>query len=563
MIKLRPYQQQCKDAFYAYYEQKSGHGLIVVPTAGGKSLIIGGLASEVVQRWPNQRILILSHVKELIVQNHSKIMMCWPSAPAGIYNASLGKRQAHFPIVVGTVQSVWKKAAALGHRDLLFIDEVHLVQPENMGMYGHLIAALMAINPLMKICGFTATDYRLDSGLLTEGENALFEDVIIEITMKHLLEEGYLTPPISKSSIVQADLEGVKITAGEYNNKQMAARFDQKAFIDAALDSDMPYMRDRQSIALFCATIENAEHVASGMTARGIYTEVVSGEMPGAERDDKIARFKSGALRSLASVGVITTGTDIPNIDCINIFRATKSAGLYQQIIGRGFRVLYADGHDIETREGRVAAIRHGLKPNFLVLDHGGNIERHGAITNIQKPRRGDKEKKLKLEPKKVRICEMCRTAWPLEATVCGVCESPLVAERDPTSKLDIDSSNADIMGTAFTRGEAAQWFDVDDVRYSRHEKAGAPDSMKVIYFCGIWQFPEWIHFERKGRMRDQAVYWWRNRYDSTTPQTVTDALQFCRNLRIASRILVRKNGNFTEILNYEFHPERQGQLAG
>lgn len=554
MITLRPYQAKCTKAFYDYYAAgNTGHGLIVVPTAGGKSLIIGGLATEICKRWPGQRIIILSHVRELILQNHSKVMLCWRDANAGIYSAALGRREAHKDIVTATVQSVYKKATALGHRDLCFIDEAHMLQAGSMGMYGTLIEALLVINPHMKICGFTATDYRLDRGLLTEGEGALFNDVIIEIPISELLEEGYLTPPISKSSLVQADLAGVKRLGGEFNIKQMAERFDQREFIEAALDSDLPFLKDRNSIALFCATLENASHVADAMSARGIHCEVIDGEMSAEDREDKLERFRSGELRALSSVGVITTGTDIPNIDAIVLFRATESPGLYQQIIGRGFRVLYADGYDLDTIQGRLDAIKNGKKPNFLTLDHGGNIERHGAITHVKKPKKREKGERIKGEKSKVRICEICRSAWPLEITVCGVCGNALKIERDPTKNLDVEASNADIMGSEFLRGEKAQWFGVDDVFYSRYKKEGSPDSLKVNYHCGIAQFAEWKHIERIGKMRDEAKKWWGLRTLKIFPDNITDALKWCETLKKPYRIQVAKEGDIFKILRYEF----------
>lgn len=564
MLTLRLYQQECVTAFYNYFSIKSGNPIIEVPTAGGKSIIIGALITEICQKWPGQRIALLSHVQELISQNHEKIMLCWENAPAGIYAASLGKRQGHHPIVVAMIQSVYKKAAVLGHRDLLFIDECHLLQSGNMGMYGELIQGLRTINPAMKVCGFSATPYRSDSGLLTEGENPLFTDVIIEIPIKRLLEEGYLTPPISKVSLEQADLDGIKTTAGEFNIKQMAARFDQKAFMNAALDSDMPFFEGRRSIALFCPTVENAEHVAEGMTARGIYCEAIDGEMSKENREDKFKRFRSGELRALASVGVMTTGTDIPNIDCIVLLIATQSPGKYQQIIGRGFRIIYKEGMPIDKLEERIIAIREGQKPNFLILDHGANIERHGTIMHVEKPRVREKGERRKVEKAKVRICDCCRSAWPLEITVCGVCQNILVAERDPTANLDIQASNADILGTLFTRGEAEEWFDIDDVRYYRHQKAGKPDSLRVTYFSGIMSFSEWVHFENDAEfLRSKARNWWNARAPKdnligySVRMTITEALKYAATIQWPKRVLIKKNSNnFYEVLQHEFARE-------
>ena len=426
-----------------------------------------------------------------------------------------------------------------------------------MGMYGMLIEALLAINPAMKIVGFTATDFRLDSGLLTEGDGALFTDVIIEISIKQLLDEGYLTPPVSKASLTQANLEGVKVTAGEFNAKQQGERFDQKEFLEAALDSDLPLLHDRCSIAAFCATLENARHVAEGLTARGIPCEVIDGEMPGDERDERLARYKSGALRAVASVGVLTTGTDIPRMDCILLFRATKSPGLYQQIIGRGFRVVYGEGHDLETREGRLNALRNGPKPNFLILDHGGNIQRHGAITHIQKPRKVEKGERRKVVKADVRICECCRSAWPLDIRICGTCGTEMVQERDATANLEIEASGESVLGTPFSRGEAPQWFDVEDVRYYRHSKPEALDSLRVTYYCGIMQFNEWIHLDRLNGsyLKKNALAWWNRRAPGgrQNPAGLNEAMEWVGYLARPTRVLVRKNEKFFEVQSYEF----------
>lgn len=557
MITFRPYQARCKTAFYDYYERGNGkNGLIVVPTAGGKSLIIGGLATEIVQKWNCQRILILSHVQELIEQNASKVMLCWSNAPAGVYSAGLGKRHAHHPIITASIQSVYKKSYLLGHRDLVFIDEAHLLQPGMMGMYGKLLSELLEINPRMKICGFTATDYRADSGALTGAEDSLFNDVIIEIPIQELLDEGYLTPPIGKGQLVQADMKGVKIDSGtqDFNMQQMASRFGTDEFIKAALDNDMPFLEGRKSIAIFCPTVEIAEKVAAELCARGINCESLDGEAKKDVRRDTLERFRSYQLRALASVGVMTTGTDIPNIDCLILWRAMAGSGLYKQIFGRGFRVMYAPGHDLETREGRLDAIKYGPKPNFLILDHGGNLERHGAITHVSRPEPREKGERRKLEPAKVRICEACRTAWPLEVTICGLCETVLVNARDATASLSVEASNADVMGTPFSRGEVAQWFNVDDVKYSRHIKAGKPDSLKVTYYCGILQFSEWIAIEA---MFTQTRKWWGARSMAAYPETVLNALKHTKDLKKPLRVQVWKRTEFYEVLRYEFTENR------
>ncbi len=550
-MKLRPYQQECVAAFYSNYEKRngSGNGLFVLPTAAGKSIVIGKLITEIVQQWSDQRILLLSHVSELIKQNHQKIMMFWPQSPAGIYAAGLGKRQAHFPIVTAMIQSVYKLAHLLGHRDVVIVDECHLINHADCGMYRELFAALRLINPNCIFVGFTATDYRTETGQLTEGDDRIFDHIIYEISLSRLLNEGYLTPPIGKSSLIQADMRGVKITAGEFNTKEMAARFDQKEFLNKALDNDMQFFEGRNTIAHFCATIENAHHVAAGMCDRGIHTEVMDGTMRMEHREYLLEAFRSGQLRSVASVGTMTTGTDVPNIDFINLLIAMRSPGKYQQIIGRGFRVQYADGYDIETIEGRISAIAAGPKPNFMVTDHGGNILRHGPITNVAKPEPRVKGARYPAEKPKCRICEICRTANTLEAINCIICGSELKIPIDPTAALDLVASDADIMGTPFTRGEIAQWFTVDDVTYNRHIKRDSSESLRVTYYCGEKIADEW---HKIGFIRP----WWIERSGAEPmPKGVLEALPRCKMLRRPTRVMLHKKGKYFEVVKYDFKP--------
>ncbi len=243
----------------------------------------------------------------------------------------------------------------------------------------------------------------------------------------------------------------------------------------------------------------------------------------------------------------MTTGTDIVSIDSIVLLIATKSPGKYKQIIGRGFRVDYADGYDIETKDGRITAIANGNKPNFMIIDHGSNIERHGPIINVAKPQSRKKGQRQTAPKPLARICEVCRTANTLEALSCIICGTELKIERDPTASLSLQASDADIMGTPFSRGEVAEWFDIEDVKYSRHVKLNAHDSLRVTYYSGILQFDEWKHTKF-------IKEWWRRRSDVPAPPDVMSALKITSSLEKPIRIQVRKKGRFYEILRYEFN---------
>src|SRR4051812_7205382 len=98
-LQLRPYQREAIDAVYSYFREKGGNPLVVIPTGGGKSLIIAQFIKEALEEYPETRFLVLTHVQELIAQNYAELIEAWPDAPAGIYSAGLGKRDLHSKVI--------------------------------------------------------------------------------------------------------------------------------------------------------------------------------------------------------------------------------------------------------------------------------------------------------------------------------------------------------------------------------------------------------------------------------------------------------------------------------
>ncbi|WP_419831797.1 DEAD/DEAH box helicase [Endozoicomonas atrinae] len=144
--ELRWYQQEAIDAIYQYFSASDGNPLVCVSTGGGKSVIIADFIHGVLKHWSDQRFLILSHVKEIIEQNHEKIVTLWPEAPTGIYSASMKSRDTDAQVLFASIQSVHKRAEELGHFDLLLCDECHLISSASSeSMYVRLINALREI----------------------------------------------------------------------------------------------------------------------------------------------------------------------------------------------------------------------------------------------------------------------------------------------------------------------------------------------------------------------------------------------------------------------------------
>lgn len=121
---LREYQQRTINQLYAWFQGgNEGHVCLVLPTGSGKSVIIAALCRDALQNWPETRVLMLTHVKELIEQNYAKMRAIWPNAPVGIYSASIGRKDLGEPITFAGIQSIRTKAAKIGHVDLIIVDE--------------------------------------------------------------------------------------------------------------------------------------------------------------------------------------------------------------------------------------------------------------------------------------------------------------------------------------------------------------------------------------------------------------------------------------------------------
>ena len=165
MIQLRPYQSAAIEAIYGYFSRQSGNPLIVLPTGTGKSVCIAAFMKRAIGDWSDTRILIVTHVKELIAQNYGELIRLWPGAPAGIYSAGLNKRDLHAQILFAGIQSIHKRAYDIQRCDLALIDEAHLIPRTSNTMYRRFLGELATINPHLKVIGFTATPYRLDSGI--------------------------------------------------------------------------------------------------------------------------------------------------------------------------------------------------------------------------------------------------------------------------------------------------------------------------------------------------------------------------------------------------------------
>lgn len=545
-MKPRGYQLDAVSAIYNYFMMATGNPIVAMPTATGKSVVIGEFVRSVFQFYPHQRVMMLTHVKELIEQNFDKLKRVWPNAPAGIYSAGLKKKEAHYPITFGGIASVAKIPEYFGHIDLVMIDECHLVSDKAKTQYRIFLAALIKVNPHLKVIGFTATKYRLGLGMLTEGD--LFTDVCYDLTeleqFNWLLDEGYLSPLIPKRTGLMYDVSEVGMSGGEYVQTQLQKAVDTPELTYRALAETVANGQDRKKWLLFASGIEHAENIAAMLDGHfNIPTTVVHSKMSTEQRDAAINGHKQGKYRAIVNNGVLTTGYDDPEIDLIGAYRPTTSPGLWVQMLGRGGRPLYAPGFDLETKQGRLAAMAAGGKQNCLVLDFAGNTRRLGPINDPVIPKARGKGGGGTAP---VKVCEKCDTYNHAAVRFCVHChaEFPKVLNIAGTAYTD------EIIKTSIPQVEM---FKVDRVIYSEHRKTDRPASMQVTYYSGLRMFREWVCFEHSGYALHKAHDWWKARAWNPPPLTVREALQQVNQLKTPTHIRVWIKKINDEIFGHSF----------
>lgn len=572
-MKLRPYQLEIVDSIFNYFDCNGGtdpktgfpikaNPIVALQTGGGKSLCIAEFIKRALQYYPQTRIIMAVHVKELITQNANKIKEAWPQVPLGIYSSGLNKKESFQPIVYGGIRSMVGKYPLFGYRDMLLIDENHLVSEDQEGSYIKFIWELMYgeyvkpgeqpteeqfqkalnnpnCNPYLKVIGFSATPFRQGLGLLTQGKiftHFCYNSCDVQ-GWARMLAQGYLAPLHPKPTRTTLDVSSVKITNGEFNQADLQSKIDKKDINQRCLLELLEWSQDRKCGLIFASGIDHAEHLCDLMN--NLFNEecvvVHSGneEYPRTDVENKVALqlWKSGKVKWAVNVNALTTGVDKPELDIIAMLRPTLSSSLWVQMLGRGTRPATD-------------------KKSCLVLDFAGNTPRLGPVDDPRIP----KMKSGNEGEMPVKICNACGTYNHARATECLACGEPFPVNQ----KL---SSNASIQPLISGAMPVVETFNVIRVVYSPHtSKAQQRNMVKVAYHCDrLKTFFEYVTVESKipGGKVDYAVKrgrdWFRQRFPQEPPLLNDQVLLVSDQLRMPAKINVWTNKPYPEILGCEF----------
>src|SRR5882724_2347682 len=532
-IKLRPYQVDGLNAIWNYFQSNNtGNPVLCWPTGTGKSIAPAIFIREVMRQWPNQRFMLLTHVSELIRQNSKILKIVWENAPLGIHSAGLKQRDTAQQIIYAGIQSAVRKGGSIfGHRDIIFIDEAHLISTNDSSMYLTFLATMKLLNPALKIIGMTATPYRMGSGMITD-QGGIFTDICHDLTgmenFNKLITDGYLAPLIPLRTKTELDVSDVSVQQGEFVATQLQGAVDKAPITFKALQELVHAGKDRRSWLLFASGIEHAEHIAEQLGAFGIDCAPVHSKRPAEYNDAAIRAFKANELRAIVNYGKLTTGFDHPSIDLIGMLRPTLSVPLWIQMLGRGTRPAIG-------------------KRDCLVLDFARNTPRLGPINDPQIPtKKGNKPGEMP-----IKICENCGTYNHISARLCCNCGEQFSFQQKLVGKAGTD----ELIKTAATEPvPIIEMFNVTYAIYAKHDgRFGKPPTLKATYFTSGLAFKEFVCLEHNGMAGKIARDWWRKRHKEEPPKTVDEALGYVAQLRVPRQIRVHVNKTYPEILNAEF----------
>lgn len=347
-IVLRNYQQQAVTATLQHFRHSRASAIIVLPTGAGKSLVIAELA-----RLAKGNLLVLTHVQELVEQNHAKYEAL--GLRAGIFSAGLNRRDTNHQITFASIQSMAHNLHLFSARfSLVIIDECHRVSADKDTQYQTVIQHLRSNTPSLKLLGLTATPYRLGQGWIYQYDyrgfvrdslNPAFEYCIYELPLSQLIREGYLTAPVCiDAALHHYDFSSVDFSDPERSNSAVNQLLTKYPRVTQAITEEVIQLAaSRKGVMMFAASVEHAQEILRYLPANA--SALITGTTPTAERQQLIEDFKRQQIKFLVNVSVLTTGFDAPHVDLIAILRPTQSVSLYQQIAGRGLR-LYPDKKD-------------------------------------------------------------------------------------------------------------------------------------------------------------------------------------------------------------------------
>lgn len=330
----RQYQREAINAVIETLDRGAGRALFVLATGLGKTVVAAESASQLIQRHPEMRVLVLAHVKELVQQLEMAFWRQIPKAvPTHLWTGD-EKPTYRDGITFATIDSLHTLGDSLapGAFQMVVIDEAHHA---GASTYQSL---LRRIDPPL-LLGMTATPWRGDGYNI----ESIFGPSVFTMGIAEGMRNGFLAEVDYRLMVDDIDWDQVPalsrqgLALGELNRRLFLPQRDQAML--SKIEAHWNELDNPRTI-VFCRTIEHAERMAGGLNAAGMGPAAcLSDRTQRHERNVLMSRFRDGQVRILTAVDVLNEGVDVPDVSLIVFARVTHSRRIFVQQLGRGLRL--------------------------------------------------------------------------------------------------------------------------------------------------------------------------------------------------------------------------------
>lgn len=419
--ELRPYQANLRDGVYDGWRSNQKNQLAVLPTGGGKTVVVSVLVREM-----NCPTVVIAHRQELVMQLSMALAaqnvyhdIIAPN-PLVKYIASQHVREVGRTFFVpGSKVSVAGVDTLLRRKDIdtwsktvqLWVqDEAHHVLRSNKW------GKAAALFPNARGLGVTATPLRADGKGLGRHASGLFDNMVVGPGMRDLINMGNLTDYRIFAPPSDLNLDNVNISGatGDFNATQLRVAAEKSHIVGDVRDHYTRIAPGKLGIT-FAVDVKSATDISTSFKDAGISAAVVSAKTPDSQRTEMIRAFKNREILQLVNVDLFGEGFDLPAVEVVSMARPTQSYSLYAQQFGRVLRTL----------EGKTEGI---------VIDHVGNVVRHGLPDAYKEWTLDDREKQSRSEPDpneiKLTACTACFQPYESVLAVCPYCGTKPVPQQ-------------------------------------------------------------------------------------------------------------------------------------
>ncbi len=433
-INLRPYQTEAISGIQKKFREGHKSVVLVLNCGGGKTIIASRMIQMALEN--KKRILFLAHREFLITQARDKLLKF--GVNAGIIKSGF-KEDRSQKVQIASIQTI--KNRMLPPADIVIIDECHNAVSKE---YLKVIEKYKQGNSYF--VGLTATPYRTRA---SEALNIIFETFVNPITIKEMVDLGF----ICESKVFLAkkfvDTSNVKKSKGDFDQNELAKIFDVNDVYVNFIEAYHIHIGNKKTI-IFCVNKEHCRKTHEALIKEGYKGNYVTDSTPSDERELYLKRLEKGEYDYVCNVFVFSEGLDVPQLEAVVLLYDSVSRIKYMQTAGRGCRLLPEDEHlPFEKRK----------KKFFTILDMAGNTKRFSWVEDFFPISLEPYPKKSGVAP--IKNCPSCGFMLSAQLRKCPECGHEFEIKK---SKKEIEQE--EFVELDKKRMEVQKYMDLPSSRY-------------------------------------------------------------------------------------------------